>query len=82
MTEDLTLSMLAEEVATEQRPALQRQLRHQLREAEAEAAVSQDLALSMLAGEVAAGERCALRHRQRGQMKEAAAEAGETQDSV
>ena len=58
VTEDLTLSILAEEVATEQRPALQRQLCHQLREAEA--VVSEDWTLSTLAEEVAVEQDLAL----------------------
>ena len=48
--------------------ALQHRLRHQLREAEAEAAVSQDWALSMLAAELAADQRCALQQRLRHQL--------------
>ena len=78
--------------------ALQQRLRHQLREAEAEAAVRQDWALSMLAAEVAADQRCALQQHLRhelteagaeavvsqlgGQMKEGAAEAEERRNSV
>ena len=84
-----TLNMLAAEVAAEQRRALQQRLRHQLREAEAEAAVSQDWALSMLAAEVAAEQRRALQQRLRhqikeasGQLQEGAAEAGEAQAAV
>ena len=59
--------------------ALQHRLRHQLREAEAEAAVRQDWALSMLAAEVAADQRCALQRRLRHQLMEAGAEAAVSQ---
>ena len=69
--------------------ALQHRLRHQLREAEAEAAVRQDWALSMLAAEVAAEQRRALQQRlchqikeASGQLQEGAAEAGEAQTAV
>ena len=69
--------------------ALQHRLRQQVREAEAEAAVSQDWALSMLAAEVAAEQRRALQQRLRhqikeasGQLQEGAAEAGEAQTAV
>ena len=75
------------QVTAKESLALQRRLRHQLREAEAEAAVSQDWALSMLAAEVVAVEAegrewYAVTHRQRGQMKEGAAEAEERHNSV
>ena len=59
--------------------ALQHRLRHQLREAEAEAAVRQDWALSMLAAEVAADQRCALQQHLRHQLMEAGAEAAVSQ---
>ena len=48
MSQDWALSMLAAEVAADQRCALQRRLRHQLMEAGAEAAVSQFLGPTML----------------------------------
>ena len=55
--------------------ALQHRLRHQFREAEAEAAVNQDRALSMLAAEVAADQRCTLQQHLHHQQMEAKVEA-------
>ena len=52
--QDLALSMLAAEVAAEQRRALQQRLRHQIKVAAEVAGWIQDLTLSMLGAEVAA----------------------------
>ena len=82
MSQDWALSMLAAEVAADQRCALQQRLRHQLMEAGAEAAVSQFLGPTMLAVEAEGREWYAVTHRQRGQMKEAAAGAEERHNSV
>ena len=59
--------------------ALQHRLRQQVREAEAEAAVSQDWALSMLAAKVAADHMCPLQQRMHHQLMEARAEAAVSQ---
>ena len=82
MSQDWALSMLAAEVAADQRCALQQRLRHQLMEAGAEAAVSEFLGLTMLAVEAEGREGYAVTHRQRGQTKEGAAEAEERRNSV
>ena len=70
MSQDWALSMLAAELAADQRCALQQRLRHQL------------MGLTMLPVEAEGREWYAVTHRQRGQTKEGAAEAEERHNSV